>query len=499
MKTETRRWAGILFAAVGTLLSVVIRRSKLLPHTAALCLAAAVAIVAAPNALAESGVTNIIDGNTVNIAGNYMVGTNGSFNALIVTNAGVLNVTGDSIVGNSPLASNNLVSVTGSGSVWSSSGGLNINFAGNSMTIANNGFVSDSIGLIKSNASVMVTGSGSTWSNSSQLTLGVNSHNTSLVIADGAQVFAAWSLIGGGIIGATNNTVLVTGVGASWNLAEFLTISPIGAGTGNNLTITDNGTVKAPSVFVGASSLSLLTITNGNLYATNAASTGSLEARFGAITLNRGTIITDQLRLTNANSVMNFSAGLLRSGASSVSNGVAFAVGDGVQSATLDLLGGTHTFADGLMLSTNSSLIGSGNIIGSVTNFSIIAPGHSVGTINITGDLTLADSSWLDMELAGPGTNDVLDISGLLAAGGGLKLTLTNGYTGNAGDTFDLFNFGSISGAFSQTNLPTLAAGMEWNTGHLYTLGEIRIVPEPGTWALTLAGAGALWLRRRRR
>jgi hypothetical protein len=222
----------------------------------------------------------------------------------------------------------------------------------------------------------------------------------------------------------------------------------------------------------------------------------------GTLSIAGGTLNTSLLIASNAGNVLTFSAGLLRSGGSTVSNGTAFVVGDGVQSATLDLLGGTHSFADGLMLSTNSSLIGSGSIIaGSATNFGIIAPGHSAGTLTFSGDLTLKDSSVLNMELGGTnsGAYDMVFVGGLLRIGGLLNVNLTNDYTGVIGDTFDLFNFGSVTGTFSQTNLPTLSAGMGWETSKLYTLGEIQIVPEPGISALMLAGAGAFCLRRRRR
>ena len=259
----------------------------------------------------------------------------------------------------------------------------------------------------------------------------------------------------------------------------------------------------APNIFLGFNSTSsgnVLNVSGGNLYATNATSSGAVDVRRGTLTLNSGTVVVNQLYLTNnASSVMTFSAGLLQSGGSTVSNGVTFAVGDGVQSATLDLLGGTHRFASGLSISTNGNLIGNASIIGSVTNFGTIAPGHSVGTINITGGLTLTNTSELDFEIAGPSTNDHLDISGLLVASGALKVTLTNGYTGSIGDTFDLFSFGSISGMFSQTNLPTLGGGLQWETSQLYTLGDISVtgVSEPGIAALLALGLAALGARRR--
>ena len=512
--------------------------------------AAAWALLAlAPYSRAETGITNTINGSSINYASNYYVGSNGAFNALIVTNAGKLKVTGLGIVGNTALAASNYAIVIGPGSLWSNSSNLEIGIfgSGNRLTIANSGQVFNGAGYIGDsdtarNNSVIVTGQGSVWSNSSWLYVGNSGSGNSLSITNGGTVFntegrvgvgstasnnsvivtgpgSVWSnslLLGvgnsgsgnsltiansghvfslGGGIGwfstASNNSVIVTGPGSVWSNSSNLPIG--GDGSGNSLSITSGGTVAATNIVIGyyASSGNGLTVSGGNLYATNVTSTGALDVRYGTLTLNSGTVTVNNFLATNgASSVVNFSGGLLRSGGSSVSNGVAFTVGDGTNTATLDLLGGTHSFADGLMLSTNSSLIGSGNISGNVTNFSIIAPGHSIGTINITGGLMLTNTSELDMEIAGPGTNDQLDISGLLQAGGLLNVTLTNGYTGNAGDTFDLFNFGSLSGTFAQTNLPALGGGLWWNTGNLYTLGEIQIVPEPGTGALLTLGDG---------
>ncbi|MCX6900480.1 MAG: PEP-CTERM sorting domain-containing protein [Verrucomicrobia bacterium] len=494
-------------------LEAFIRRTQRFTRTAALCLGVALACLTAPYTLAQSGPTSVVDGIAISYPTDYTVGSNSSYSTLIITNGGVLNVTGYGIVGpgygllHPPVYSNNTVLVTGAGSTWSNSNTLSICDGGynNVMTIAKGGAVFSAGGRIGGASSVIVTDPGSTWSNNGWLFVGhgLFGPGNSLVITNGAAVYATGGYIGFDFGGdSASNSVLVAGSGSQLGITGPLTLNFMFSGSvspDNKLTVIDGGTVNASTILVESSAV--VNITAGNLLVTNAVGTAVLLVRDAALTFNRGTIIVDQLTVVtnNTSSVMTFSAGLLRSGGSSVSNGVAFTVGDGVQSATLDLLGGTHSFASGLSISTNSSLIGSGGIFGSATNFGVIAPGHSVGTINITGDLTLADSSWLDMELAGPGTNDVLDISGLLKAGGGLKLTLTNGYTGNIGDTFDLFNFGSLSGSFSQTNLPTLAADMEWNTSKLYTLGEIKIVPEPGTGALTLAGAAALWLRRRRR
>ncbi|MBM3888657.1 MAG: PEP-CTERM sorting domain-containing protein [Verrucomicrobia bacterium] len=216
----------------------------------------------------------------------------------------------------------------------------------------------------------------------------------------------------------------------------------------------------------------------------------------------------NQFLATNgANSVVNFNGGTLNSGGSLVSNGVTFTVGDGVSAATLNLMGGTHTFSDGFSLSSNATLSGVGAIIGSFTNLGTIAPGNSFGTISIAGDLALMESSLLELELGGTnaGEYDHVDITGLLKAGGWLTVTLADGYRPSVSNVFHLFNAGSITGSFAGLNLPgVLNPPYDWDTRHLLAppsdplSGTIMFLPEPSTVALLLAGLAGL-LRRRRR
>ena len=99
---------------------------------------------------------------------------------------------------------------------------------------------------------------------------------------------------------------------------------------------------------------------------------------------------------------------------------------------------------------------------------------------------------------------DKYEVLGQLSFGGTLTLTSWNGFVGQAGQHFDLFDWGSTTGRFASIDSSglRLAAGTQLDTSALYTTGEISItaVPEPGQWALLLAGlAGLTWRARRQR
>ncbi|MCX6910373.1 MAG: hypothetical protein NTY01_20345 [Verrucomicrobia bacterium] len=102
---------------------------------AAACILPGIAL--APYSRAEDGVTNTINGTTVNYTGSYIVGTNGLFNALIITNAGSLITTFYGIVGDAPTANSNSALVIGAGSIWSNASDTYVGYTGsfNTLTI----------------------------------------------------------------------------------------------------------------------------------------------------------------------------------------------------------------------------------------------------------------------------------------------------------------------------------------------------------------------------
>ena len=71
-----------------------------------------------------------------------------------------------------------------------------------------------------------------------------------------------------------------------------------------------------------------------------------------------------------------------------------------------------------------------------------------------------------------------------------------------SGDTFDILDFGSVTGEFTSLNLPgPLLPAQYWDTSELYTLGQISVgVSEPSTLVLlALSGLGLAGCVARRR
>lgn len=108
-----------------------------------------------------------------------------------------------------------------------------------------------------------------------------------------------------------------------------------------------------------------------------------------------------------------------------------------------------------------------------------ISPGEILGLTAVDGDLTMQSGS-IDLQLAAtaPGGFDELAISGVIAAGGTLNVTLLGSFVPAAGDSFDLLDFASASGAFA-LNLPALPAGLAWDAADLLTTGELAVAAAP--------------------
>ena len=207
---------------------------------------------------------------------------------------------------------------------------------------------------------------------SDDLSIGRFSGATGSVVVAGGQLITTNQPIWVGREGVGQLTVSNGSVqGTSLLVAAVPTNTARGTFTlaGGTMTLSSNLTLGAASISTGR-----VAILAGSLDVTNANNTAGLWLASGLLTLNDGTITTDNLTMTNADAQFIFGGGTLITRNSSVANGLPFIVGNGTNAATLELVGGgTHSFANSLIISSNATLIGCGTIVGTIINHGTIS------------------------------------------------------------------------------------------------------------------------------
>ena len=209
------------------------------------------------------------------------------------------------------------------------------------------------------------------------------------------------------------------------------------------------------------------------------------SATDGGLTKNGAGTLTLAGTNTYSGSTTINAGTLALSSAASIANSKSIVVASG---AVLDV----SAVAGGFTLGAAETLSGSGSINGVVTNNGTIAPGAS-GTI---GTLTLNNSPVLNgvtiikinRNYGAPLSDQVSLPAGTITYGG--TLTVSNvGAPLTAGDSFQIFSAASYHGAFAALNLPTLGAGLVWNTNAL-TNGVLVVVTTVGPQFAALAQMG---------
>ncbi len=322
-------------------------------------------------------------------------------------------------------------------------------------------------GLVTGNGALAKTGSGT-------LTL------------DNANTYSGGTTLAAGTILVGHNTALGSG-------AVTLSGGHLGT-TGGARTLANNFVLQSDTTFSGSDALTL---------------TGNLTlARSRELTIAASAHVTVSGIISGAGRSLNkFGTGtLVLTGANTYTGGTYLDAG----TTRINNSTGSAFGTGAVTVGADATLTGAGVFSGALQNNGTYAPGNSP-TLASLSSFSQGPTGILEMEIAGlaRGTGyDALDVAGSLTFGGTLDVVTYGAFTPAsfaAGQSFDLFNWGSATGTFSTINLPDLAAfGLTWDTSALYTTGVLSVtasaVPEPSTYA-ALLGACALALvalRRRR-
>jgi T5SS/PEP-CTERM-associated repeat protein len=284
----------------------------------------------------------------------------------------------------------------------------------------------------------IISGVTSNWTNPAGYVIGSNFVFDALIIQNGGVLSNAAGYVGFEV-GANNNSALVSGSGSAWATSGNLFVGL--NGVGNTLTITNGGAVTA---------------------------NGVLDVLGGTLFLSGGQMSVTQLLVTNGiASKVSFTAGTLNTGGAAVTNGQVFVVGDAVDPATLNLLGGTLAFDAGIDIAINATLTGSGVVSGSITNSGLILANG--GTLAFLGGSVRTNAS-----TANTLTNSTLVITN----GGAVIFSGSNAWTlagtvanGGGADGGSIINSNGGVGNTLFFNNPSLRN----NNGTLMVVGNVGV------------------------
>ncbi len=349
-------------------------------------------------------------------------------------------------------------------------GGGTLSIEGDGQVAAESASIAQAAGSI---GLATVSGQQSTWTITEQLVVGERGGSSlspaSLHIENGGRVSNAGAIIGS--FSGSFGSAVVGGAGSTWATSATLSIGSGGSGT---LAIADSGHVESANGIVGGRILVGCDLCTGNIYEKGTGSV-TLDGFQSQWNIDNGLYIGGDE--TASGGVGNFS--LTNQATVNVGtelhvwNGGTVSLGTGGRM----VVGSSSMPFDGTLLVTSlGTVAGDGVILGDVlVDGGTVSPGSDFGTLNVVGDYEQRTGSNLDVDVTSPTEWDRLDVEGMVTLGGNLTVSLTDGFSPAAGQSFDILDAASISGAFSAVNLPSLATGLAWNLSQINTLGILSV------------------------
>jgi hypothetical protein len=361
---------------------------------------------------------------------------------------GVLNLTGSSPITNTGViqGAGTIANTTGSSINNNAGGAINATTPGGTLAI-------NQLGQQQAGATITI-GPTSTLSITNQWS------NAGLVTLQGPSA----RLTGGGII---NNTGTIQGAGTV--TAQLPTsLGGIVRSSGGELIFTANSIQNSPSGQIQVTAGSSMMFLQG------------LSFNSGTISVTGGVFDNNNRTLSNSGTINGH--GTVRTGGLTNQSGRIIAVGGGDMEIFGNVINnGVVNIQTGRTAYFFNPVSGSGSFTGGGTAVFLasLSPGNSPGSVSFGGNAELVGGTSLNIELGGiaPGTGyDRIQVAGRLSIGGILSLSLINGFAPSAGDTFDILDWGTLDGTFSDVVLPNLGATKAWDTSSLYTSGVLSVL-----------------------
>ena len=304
---------------------------------------------------------------------------------------------------------------------------------------------------------------------------------------------------GGAIIDANSHNITIASVLSHGGGTPDGGLTKMGSGTltlastGNTytgLTTIQGGTLSINSEWaLGGANYSGLTFSGsgGTLQYASTLLNATTDISVQPVSLNANAVIDVNGNAINfANAIGNSGTGSLTVN-STVPGGVLTLSGANtytgpttVNTGTLLISGsiGTNT----LTVNTNATVSGTGTINGATTvklggTLQAGLGGGDFSALAVSNSLVLAGNAVFNLDRTNSSVPTANKISGLTSVTYGGTLTVTNlGPALSAGDTFTLFQSAAYAGGFTNIVLPSLTAGLGWNTNNLAVNGTLSVM-----------------------
>ncbi|MCL7999302.1 autotransporter domain-containing protein [Brucella sp. 21LCYQ03] len=203
----------------------------------------------------------------------------------------------------------------------------------------------------------------------------------------------------------------------------------------------------------------------------------SLMGEGGMLSLGTAALTVNQSANTHFNGNIDGTGSLTKSGTGVlVLNGInAYTGGTTVKEGGLVIGDASHAsaFLGGTVSVENGAYLGGAGFIGGLYAGagSIIAPGNSIGTLNVTGDLTFDAAATYVAEIDASGKSDRIDVSGTATLGGAKVYVEKAAGTYMPGKRYTILNAqGGITGSFGDMsqNMPFVDLGLAYDANAVY-------------------------------